>query len=181
MDIGTQHWYTPRNTRKKARKTSNYGQRVNIQARPTFSAVPQISCLPHCLTVQKTAISPQLTPAVHVVAGVLFHRERPTAMANILSLTSHVVHGHVGGQASGPAWQAMGHEGWHLPTVLFSNHPGHGGYRGGPVAVGLQNQLLDGLMARDFLAGCGALHTGYLGQAGSVDVALRAMDGIEGL
>ncbi|MFP6706333.1 MAG: pyridoxal kinase [Alphaproteobacteria bacterium] len=102
-------------------------------------------------------------------------------MANILSLTSHVVYGHVGGQASGPAWQAMGHEGWHLPTVLFSNHPGHGGHGGGPVAVGLQNQLLDGLMARDFLASCGALHTGYLGQAGSVDVALRAMDGIEGL
>ena len=107
--------------------------------------------------------------------------ERSIFMANILSLTSYVVHGHVGGQASGPAWQAMGHEGWHLPTVLFSNHPGHGGFGGGPVDLEQQNQILDGLIAREFLSDCAALHTGYLGQVGSVDVALRAMDAIEGL
>ncbi len=97
-------------------------------------------------------------------------------MANIFSLTSHLVHGHVGAQASGPALQAMGHEVWHLPTVLFSNHPGHGGFGGGPVQIAFQNQLLDGLLARNFLADCAAVHTGYLGQVDSIDVALRAMD-----
>jgi len=97
-------------------------------------------------------------------------------MANIFSLTSHLVHGHVGAQASGPALQAMGHEVWHLPTVLFSNHPGHGGFGGGSVQIAFQNQLLDGLLARNFLADCAAVHTGYLGQVGSIDVALRAMD-----
>jgi len=97
-------------------------------------------------------------------------------MANIFSLTSHLVHGHVGAQASGPALQAMGHEVWHLPTVLFSNHPGHGGFGGGPVQIAFQNQLLDGLLARNFLADCAAMHTGYLGQVDSIDVALRAMD-----
>lgn len=96
-------------------------------------------------------------------------------MASIFSLTSHVVYGHVGGQAAVPAWHLLGHEVWHLPTVMFSNHPGHGGYGGGPVALALQNDLLDGLAARNLLAGCAALHTGYLGQPGSVDVALRAI------
>jgi len=102
-------------------------------------------------------------------------------MANILSLTSHVVYGHVGGQAAGPVWQAMEHEIWHLPTVLFSNHPGHGGFTGGLVPLDQQNQLLDGLMDRQFLADCSALHTGYLGQVGSVDVALRAAGAMDGL
>jgi len=97
-------------------------------------------------------------------------------MASIFSLTSHLVFGHVGAQASGPALQAMGHEVWHLPTVLFSNHPGHGGFGGGPVDIAFQNQLLDGLLERNLLADCTAVHTGYLGQAGSIDIALRAMD-----
>ncbi|MDP7549058.1 MAG: pyridoxal kinase [Alphaproteobacteria bacterium] len=96
-------------------------------------------------------------------------------MASIFSLTSHVVYGHVGAQAAVPAWHLLGHQVWHLPTVLYSNHPGHGGYGGGPVDLAMQNQLLDGLLERDLLAGCAALHTGYLGQLGSVDVALRAM------
>ncbi len=101
-------------------------------------------------------------------------------MANIFSLTSHVVYGHVGGQASGPAWQALGHEVWHLPTVLFSNHPGHGAFGGGPVEIARQNSLLDGLVDGGFLAGCDAMHTGYLGQAGSVEVALRALEVVDG-
>lgn len=101
-------------------------------------------------------------------------------MASIFSLTSHVVYGHVGAQAALPAWHLLGHQVWHLPTVLFSNHPGHGGYGGGPVDLALQNRLLDGLEERDLLAGCAALHTGYLGQPGSVDVALRAIAAMPG-
>ncbi|MFP6747135.1 MAG: pyridoxal kinase [Alphaproteobacteria bacterium] len=101
-------------------------------------------------------------------------------MASIFSLTSQVVYGHVGGQAAGPAWQVMGHEVWHLPTVLLSNHPGHGAFTGGPVEIGRQNKLLDGLVDGGFLADCDAVHTGYLGQAGSVDVALRAMEAVDG-
>lgn len=96
-------------------------------------------------------------------------------MASIFSLTSHVVYGHVGAQAAAPAWHLLGHQVWHLPTVLFSNHPGYGGYGGGPVDLALQNRLLDGLLERDLLANCAALHTGYLGQPGSIDVALRAI------
>ena len=96
-------------------------------------------------------------------------------MANIFSLTSHLVYGQVGAQAAVPAWHLLRHQVWHLPTVLFSNHPGHGGYGGGPVDLAMQNQLLDGLLERDFLSRCDAVHTGYLGQAGSVDVALRAI------
>ena len=42
--------------------------------------------------------------------------------------------------------------------------------------IAFQNQLLDGLLARNFLADCAAVHTGYLGQVDSIDVALRATD-----
>jgi len=115
-------------------------------------------------------------------AGCLFQppRKGRAPMASIFSLTSHVVYGYVGAQAAVPAWHLLGHQVWHLPTVLFSNHPGHGGYGGGPVDLGKQNQLLDGLLERDLLAGCAALHTGYLGQLGSVDVALRAITALPG-
>ncbi|MDP6345472.1 MAG: pyridoxal kinase [Alphaproteobacteria bacterium] len=96
-------------------------------------------------------------------------------MAKILSLTSHVVYGHVGAQAGILPLQRLGHEVWHLPTVLFSNHPGYGGYAGGPVAAERLAELLEGVAARGFLDDCAALHAGYLGAAAAVDTALAAL------
>jgi pyridoxine kinase len=47
-------------------------------------------------------------------------------MAKILAVSSQVVFGPVGLNAIVPALQAEGHEVLALPTVLLSNHPGHG-------------------------------------------------------
>ncbi len=93
----------------------------------------------------------------------------------ILTVTSHVVYGHVGGQAAVLALQRLGHEVWHAPTVLFSNHPGHDGFRGEAVAPGLLAALLDGVAERGWLAGCAALHIGYLGRPETVDVVTSIM------
>ena len=47
-------------------------------------------------------------------------------MAKILAISSQVVFGPVGLSAIVPALQAKGHDVLALPTVLLSNHPGHG-------------------------------------------------------
>lgn len=97
---------------------------------------------------------------------------------NVLSLTSHVCYGHVGGQASVLPLQRLGHEVWHVPTVLFSNHPGYGVYGGGPVKQIRFDDLVDSMIAREFAGSCHALHTGYLGQAGITAAILRALQEI---
>ena len=93
----------------------------------------------------------------------------------ILAITSHVVYGHVGGQAAILALQRLGHEVWHAPTVLFSNHPGHNGYRGEAVAPELLTALLDGIAERGWLADCAALHIGYLGAPETVGIVLQTI------
>lgn len=93
----------------------------------------------------------------------------------ILAITSHVVYGHVGGQAAILALQRLGHEVWHTPTVLFSNHPGHNGFRGEAVAPELLTALLDGVAERGWLADCAALHIGYLGAPETVDIVLQTI------
>jgi pyridoxine kinase len=94
---------------------------------------------------------------------------------NVLAVTSHVVYGHVGGQAAVPLLQAMGHEAWHVPTVLFSNHPGHGGFRGRVLEPALVADLVAGLDERGFLARCDAVLGGYLGDPGTVAVLAGAI------
>ncbi len=79
----------------------------------------------------------------------------------VLVVTSHVVSGHVGGRIAVPVLQALGCEAWHLPTVLFSNHPAHGGFSGRPVEPALIAELLAGLEARDLRPD--AVLSGYMG------------------
>lgn len=97
------------------------------------------------------------------------HRTEGKA-GHVLAITSHVVYGHVGGQATVPALQRHGHEVWHLPTVLFSNHPGHGGFAGDVVAPALLRRIVDGLGERGFLEQVDAVLSGYLGTAETADV-----------
>ena len=48
----------------------------------------------------------------------------------ILSIQSHVAYGHVGNAAAVFPLQRLGHEVWPLHTVMFSNHPGYGAWKG---------------------------------------------------
>ncbi len=94
----------------------------------------------------------------------------------VLTINSHVAYGHVGAQAMRLAFERLGVEVCHAPTVVFSNHPGHGGFRGRPLPVEHLQELIVGLDERGFLARCAALHVGYQGDAAQADVAQEAWE-----
>jgi len=93
-----------------------------------------------------------------------------------LTITSHVAYGHVGAQAMRLPLERHGIEVCHVPTVLFSNHPGHGGFRGRSLPAQDLRELVAGLDERGFLARCDALHVGYLGDAAQAEAAAEAWD-----
>lgn len=93
----------------------------------------------------------------------------------VLSLQSEVVAGHVGHGAARPAYHGLGIDLLALPTVLFSNHPGHGGFRGRITPAAELAELLNGLEERGFLHGIAAVHSGYLGDASQGEVVRDAV------
>lgn len=97
------------------------------------------------------------------------------APLKILSIQSDVVAGHVGHAAARPALQSLGIELLALPAVLFSNHPGHGGFRGKATPAEDLTALLEGLEERGFLDGVAAVHSGYLGDAAQAGVVRDAV------
>ena len=95
----------------------------------------------------------------------------------VLSIQSEVAAGHVGNGAARFALQRLGVDVLALPTVLFSNHPGHGGFAGRAIPAQDLKDMLDGLAAGGFLDGVDAVLSGYLGapeQAEIVREAVRA-------
>jgi pyridoxine kinase len=98
---------------------------------------------------------------------------------NILSIQSQVAWGHVGNAAAAFPLQRLGAEVWAVPTVLFSNHPGHGGFRGQAVAPELIGDLVRGVAERGALAGCDAVLAGYLGDAATGAEVLAAVRAVK--
>lgn len=82
---------------------------------------------------------------------------------SILSIQSQVICGHVGHNAATPAWHRLGFEVWAVPSVLYSNHPGHGPHSGFVLEAEQLSDLLAGLGQRGALDSLQAVHTGYLG------------------
>ncbi|MFT3810712.1 MAG: pyridoxal kinase [Micropepsaceae bacterium] len=104
------------------------------------------------------------------------HFPRP----RVLSIQSEVAFGHVGNSAARFALQRLGVDVMALPTVLFSNHPGHNGMKGQPVAPGLLDDLLTGLDERGFLDGVDAVISGYLGDPAQAEIVRRAVTVVKG-
>jgi pyridoxine kinase len=94
----------------------------------------------------------------------------------VLSLQSRVAYGHVGNAASVFALQRLGCEAWALDTVAFSNHTGHGRWRGSAVAAAEIAALFDGIAALGVLPGIDAVLSGYLGDAATGPVLLDIVD-----
>lgn len=94
----------------------------------------------------------------------------------VLTINSHVAYGHVGAQAMRLAFERLGVEVCHAPTVVFSNHPGHGGFHGRALPTEHLRELIVGLDERGFLGRCVALHVGYLGDAAQADVVQEAWE-----
>ncbi len=93
----------------------------------------------------------------------------------ILSLQSAVAYGHVGNSAAVFPMQRLGWEVWPVNTVQFSNHPGYGAHAGQAFTGDQVRAVVDGVAARGALAGCRAVLSGYLGNAGVGEAVLHAV------
>ena len=95
---------------------------------------------------------------------------------NILSIQSWVSYGHVGNASAVFPLQRLGCEVWSINTVQFSNHTGYGHWTG-QVYTGEQvRALVDGIAAREVLAHCDAVLSGYMGDAAIGEAVLHAVD-----
>jgi pyridoxine kinase len=102
----------------------------------------------------------------------------PAAM-NLLSINSHVTYGHVGNSAAVFALQCLGIEVWPVHTVMFSNHPGYGTFRGRVTDATEIRELVDGIAVRGALAGCDGVLSGYLGTADIGNEVLVAVERVK--
>ncbi|MFM9862081.1 MAG: pyridoxal kinase PdxY [Micropepsaceae bacterium] len=93
----------------------------------------------------------------------------------VLSIQSEVVRGHVGNSAARFALQRLGLDVWAVPTVLLSNHPGHGKFRGEVQRAAALVTLIDGLDEHGWLALCDGVISGYLGAADQARVVADAV------
>jgi pyridoxine kinase len=94
----------------------------------------------------------------------------------ILSIQSRVSYGYVGNSVAVPAIQAAGLEVWPLDTVSFSNHPGHGQFRGRVHEAEEVREELDGLRQLGVLTGLSAVLSGYLGRPDTASIVAEAVD-----
>jgi pyridoxine kinase len=84
---------------------------------------------------------------------------------NLLSIQSHVAYGHVGNAAAVFSLQRLGIEVWPIHTVQFSNHPGHGEWRGRVFEADMISEVVRGIEERGVLGACDGVLSGYMGSA----------------
>lgn len=101
----------------------------------------------------------------------------PTRQAapRLLVLSSLVAAGTVGLRAMAPALNALGCDAIEIPTVLLSNHPGHGAAARRAIDPAFVDESIDALAAKGWLNGLTALITGYLPTPDLVAAAGRAV------
>ena len=97
-------------------------------------------------------------------------------MPTVLSVQSRVAYGHVGNAASVFPLQRLGIEAWALDTVAFSNHTGHGKWRGSAIAAAEIAALFEGIAALGVLPQVDAVLSGYLGDAATGPVLLDIVE-----
>ncbi len=98
---------------------------------------------------------------------------------NILSIQSHVAYGHAGNASAVFPLQRMGCEVWPVHTVMFSNHTGHGDWRGPIFDPTTVEEVIAGIEERNVLPQCHAVLSGYMGAPELGDVILRSVDKVK--
>lgn len=86
-------------------------------------------------------------------------------MPTILSLSSQVAYGHIGHSAAILAWQRLGLEVIHLPTILLSNRPDYPHHARQGIPAEKLDDMLAALEVNGWLAGVDAVFTGYMPSA----------------
>lgn len=105
-----------------------------------------------------------------------------TAAANpprILSIQSHVAYGHVGNAAATFALQRAGLNVISVPTVIYSNHPGHPHFTGHKLSRENLADILDGLAQNGWFGPIDAVISGYLGSSGHAATIARHLAGLK--
>jgi pyridoxine kinase len=97
-------------------------------------------------------------------------------MPTVLSVQSRVAYGHVGNAASVFPLQRLGIEAWALDTVAFSNHTGHGRWRGSVVPAAEIASLFEGIADLGVLPRIDAVLSGYLGDSATGPVLLDIVE-----
>jgi pyridoxine kinase len=89
----------------------------------------------------------------------------------VLSISSQVVFGPVGNAATVPALHAAGFTVLQVPTIILSNHPGHGKPSGIRFPANEIEAILQKLEELDVLNDCMGVLTGYFADAAQVAIA----------
>jgi pyridoxine kinase len=97
----------------------------------------------------------------------------------VLSIQSSVAVGHVGNAAAVFGLRRLGIDVWPVDTVSFSNHPGHGQWRGRVVEAAEVSELIEGIRVRGFFPECRAVLGGYLGRAETGRVVVEAVRAVK--
>ena len=94
-------------------------------------------------------------------------------MAKVLAISSHVVRGQVGLNATVPALQHLGHEVWPVPTVVVASRPGLGRLAKHELPPESLGAMLAALEADSCWTSLGAVLTGYFPSATAVLAVAR--------
>ncbi|MBI3517350.1 MAG: pyridoxal kinase PdxY [Proteobacteria bacterium] len=98
---------------------------------------------------------------------------------NVLAIQSTVAFGHVGNAAAMLPLQCLGHEVWPVDTVRFSNHPGHGRFRGHATPPAEVAALVQGLEDLGLFQRTDAILSGYLGEPATGAVIARTVAAVK--
>jgi pyridoxine kinase len=102
-------------------------------------------------------------------------RSSPSGHQAVLSIQSEVAYGHVGNSAATLPLQRLGFEVIPINTVQLAHHPGHGRWCGYKIEPERIAQIFEGVRQRGALGRCGALLSGYLGDAAVGAIVLDAV------
>lgn len=97
-------------------------------------------------------------------------------MKTVLSVQSGVAAGHVGNSAAVFCLERMGIDVWGVDTLSFSNHAGHGGFKGSVRPAEDVHEILNGIDEAFGLENADAFLSGYLGRAETGGVVLEALE-----
>jgi pyridoxine kinase len=96
--------------------------------------------------------------------------------ARVLAVSSQVVYGPVGNSAAIPAMETLGLNVLGVPTVLLSNHPGHGAPVRQVTTAGTIEAMLETLAGHGWLDRLAGVMTGYFVDVAQVEVAAAAIE-----
>ncbi len=100
-------------------------------------------------------------------------------MKTVLSISSQVVRGYVGNSAAAFALQMQGYDVWPVPTIILSNHPGHGTTSGERIRPDRMAEMIAALDAHGWLEEVDAILTGYIANADQVPVIVDTINNLK--